>query len=104
LFLSFGVLFLTLFLIFPAALVSHYVAPFTVPQNIFSQRGSVATTVGPSLLIVILHTFQNPSITALRKKQSVRKSGGRKPTENGTLKKLLPATKGETEIVKLSNL
>jgi hypothetical protein len=27
---------------------------------------SVATTVVPSLLIVILHTFQNPSITAFK--------------------------------------
>jgi len=30
---------------------------------------SVATTVVPSLLIVILHTFQNPSITAFKVKQ-----------------------------------
>jgi hypothetical protein len=39
LFLFFVVLFLTLFLIFLAALVSHYVSPFPVVQNIFSQLG-----------------------------------------------------------------
>jgi hypothetical protein len=33
------VLFLTLFLIFLAALVSRYVSPFPDVQNIFSQRG-----------------------------------------------------------------
>jgi len=35
---------------------------------------SVATTVDPSLLILILHTFQNPSITVLRKKQMLSTS------------------------------